>query len=79
MTAEIEPNTTRTSTSWITAGEGSMSVPVAHFGLGEADRADVRVLFPDGSVVEMLDVEAGNRLIVRDNGQSSGVSSAEYF
>ncbi len=68
VTAEIEPNTTRTSTSWITAGEGSMSVPVAHFGLGEADRADVRVLFPDG-----------NRLIVRDNGQSSGVSSAEYF
>ena len=75
VTFEIEPNTMRTTTGWITAGDGSMGVPVAHFGLGKATQADVLVLFPDGSVVEMLGVAAGSRLVVRDSQQTSGFES----
>ncbi|HPA47338.1 MAG TPA: FG-GAP-like repeat-containing protein, partial [bacterium] len=56
-------------TRWITAGENAMSAPVAHFGLGQARQADVRVVFPDGSVVETRSVPAGSRLVVRDTGR----------
>ncbi|MFH1740334.1 MAG: FG-GAP-like repeat-containing protein [bacterium] len=57
-----------TMTRWITAGAGAMSAPVAHFGLGKAKSANIRVTFPDGSMVEAKEIAAGSRIKVRDTG-----------
>jgi hypothetical protein len=53
-------------TRWIHANSGFSAVgpPEAHVGLGTAGRADVRVVFPDGAVVESLGVAAGQRWVV---------------
>lgn len=53
-------------TRWITAGQESMNAPVAHFGLGKAENANLRVVFPDGTLVEKENVPANQRVTVRD-------------
>lgn len=45
---------------------GGQAVPL-HFGLGQADRADVRVIWPNGATSGWLSVPAGERLsLMRD-------------
>ncbi|MFH1739468.1 MAG: FG-GAP-like repeat-containing protein [bacterium] len=56
----------------ISAGAAGRSQPWAHFGLGEAEVVDVRVTFPDGTVVDVPNIPANERIIVRDR-EETGV------
>jgi enediyne biosynthesis protein E4 len=48
----------------ITIGEGYAAgrEPFVHVGLGDLDRADVRVILPDGEVIEQHDAEVDRRI-----------------
>ncbi|MBL9073250.1 MAG: CRTAC1 family protein [Tabrizicola sp.] len=46
-------------------GHGSGSVGWLHFGLGAADRAEVRVIWPDGAEGDWMDLPAGTFQILR--------------
>lgn len=46
----------------------SQSSRVLHFGVADADRVDVRVTFPDGTVRRFDDVRVGRRVVVSKNG-----------
>ena len=50
----------------ITSGGGHVSGQLGwvHFGLGEAEAAQVRVIWPDGAVGEWETVKAGARVMV---------------
>ncbi len=52
----------------------SQSSRVLHYGVGDAERVDVRVTFPDGTVRRFDDVRVGRRVVVSKNGsiQSAG-------
>jgi hypothetical protein len=54
----------------IGGGHASGQLGWAHFGLGDADRAEVRVTWPDGEVGPWQEVEAGSFVVVeRGSGQ----------
>ncbi|HPO08644.1 MAG TPA: ASPIC/UnbV domain-containing protein, partial [bacterium] len=55
----------------ISAAPAGRSQPWAHFGLGEAQNVDVRVTFTDGTIVNIADVPANERLIVRDTAETA--------
>ena len=48
----------------IGGGHSSGSLSWAHFGLGPASTAEVRVVWPDGATGRWLEVEAGQRVTV---------------
>lgn len=47
-------------------GHAFQNEPIAHIGLGKRLKVDVKIYFPDGSVVEKKDVSANQTLTVRD-------------
>lgn len=53
---------------------GGQSVPI-HFGLGDATGAEVRVIWPDGTVSEWIAVEAGQSMALWREGSATGVVS----
>ena len=55
-----------TMTRWITAGEANASAPIAYFGLGKAETADITVTFPDNTIVVYKDVPANRRIVIKD-------------
>ena len=55
----------------VTVGGGHASGQLGrhHFGLGPAERAQVRVIWPDGSVGEWMDMDTGqSETLVRNSG-----------
>jgi hypothetical protein len=61
----------------VVAGGGHISGQLgpAHFGLGPADRARVRVTWPDGEAGPWTDVD-GNRAVLVDRGAAAAVPIA---
>ena len=55
---------TRVHEVTVGGGHGSGQLGWIHFGLGDADAAEVRVQWPDGEVGPWIDVEAGALAII---------------
>jgi hypothetical protein len=53
----------------IGGGHASGQLGPHHFGMGSADMASVRVTWPDGSVGDWLDVDAGDTVVISRNAQ----------
>ena len=72
----IEPTSTRTVTREVTVGGGHVSGQLGwlHTGLGEADRARVRVRWPDGEISVWYDVDVDQFVVVR-----RGASTVEFW
>lgn len=64
----IADNETRTQVRDSKVNFFSQSTRVLHFGLENADRVDLRVKFPDGTVRRFEDVRVGKRVVVSKNG-----------